>query len=99
MSLADEGSSAVARILAVLADQSVEGEAMTQFLETPEDLEWLRDTHLKGCIVPPFEVASLEGNEDWPTKITLYEVNHVNSLTLDLIPDAEGVFHCRQDRY
>jgi hypothetical protein len=72
---------------------------MTQFLETAEDLEWLTDVHLKGCTVPPFTVASIEGNEDWPTVITLYEVNHVNSLTLTLRPDVDGVFHCNQTRY
>lgn len=69
------------------------------FLETAEDLAWLRDVHLKGCRVPPFEVAGIEGNEDWPTRIILYEVNHVNSLTLELRPDEDGKFHCRQDRY
>jgi hypothetical protein len=46
----------------------------------------LRDVHLKGCTVPPFTVAVLEGNEDWPTAITLIEVDHVNSLTLVLLP-------------
>lgn len=69
------------------------------FLETAEDLEWLRDVHLKGCIMPPFEIATFEGNADWPIRITLYEFNHVNSLTMELTPDSEGVFHCRTERY
>lgn len=73
--------------------------SMNEMLDTPEDRQWLMDVHLKGCIVPPFAVAVVEGNMDWPTSITLYEHNHVNSLTLTLRPDADGVFHCRQERY
>lgn len=69
------------------------------FLETTEDLQWLADVHLKGCTVPPFTVALIDGNEDWPTSITLYEVDHVNSLQLVLRPDADGVFHCQQTRW
>lgn len=67
---------------------------MTQFLETDDDLQWLRDVHLKHCVgLPPFEVASIEGNEDWPTLITLYEVDHIDSLRLELRPDENGDFH------
>ena len=69
------------------------------FLESAEDLEWLRDTHLKGCVVPEFAVAVLEGNEDWPERITLYEVNHVNSIYMELRPDADGQFHANRPRY
>lgn len=70
------------------------------YLETPEDLEWLRDTHLKTCKrLPPFAVAVLDGNEDWPRRITLYEVDHVNSLTMELRPDQDGNFHCNSERY
>lgn len=69
-------------------------------LETSEDLEWLRDIHLKTCrYLPPFALAVLEGNEDWPMSVTLYEVDHINSLTMTLRPDAEGVFHCNSERY
>lgn len=70
-----------------------------KFLETPDDIQWLRDVHLRGCAVPPFAVAAIDGNEDWPKSITLYEVNHVNSLTLILLPDADGEFHCQQERW
>jgi hypothetical protein len=70
------------------------------FIETAEDKEWLLDTALASCRrLPDFEVAELEGNEDAPTRITLYEVNHVNSLTMVLRPDQDGVFHCNQERY
>lgn len=68
-------------------------------LETSEDLAWLREVHLKGCIVPPFAVATLEGNEDWPDAIVLYEYDHINSLTMRLTPDAHGDFHANQPRY
>jgi len=69
-------------------------------LSDREDLDWLREGHLASCRrVPDFEVAVLSGNEDWPTSITLYETDHFNSRTMTLIPDADGVFHCRSDRY
>ncbi len=70
------------------------------YLSEPADLEWLRDTHLKTCrLLPPFVVAVLDGNEDSPTAITLYEVDHYNSLTMVLRPDSDGSFHCNSDRY
>jgi hypothetical protein len=70
------------------------------YLSTPDDLEWLRDTHLKTCTrLPPFVVAVLDGTEDWPTAITLYEVDHYNSLTMTLQADENGEFHCQSERY
>lgn len=69
-------------------------------LSSVEDLEWLRDVHLKTCrYLPPYAIAEIVGNEDWPTKIILYEVDHVNSLTMELTPDENGVFHCNSERY
>lgn len=46
---------------------------MTTLLDSRADIQWLLDGHLSGCIVPPFTVAAIEGNEDWPDSITLYE--------------------------
>lgn len=63
------------------------------FLSDPDDLQWLRDVHLANCELPPFAVALIEGNEDSPNSITLYEHDHVNSLKLTLVPDDEGNFH------
>jgi len=69
------------------------------YLETPEDLEWLRETHLLGCIVPDFAIAIIDGTEDYPEKITLYEVNHVNSITMELWPNEDGDFFVNKPRY
>lgn len=73
---------------------------MTTMLSTPDDIEWLRDVHLITCKrLPPFALAILDGNEDSPSKITLYEFDHVNSLTMELYPDADGFFRCDSERY
>lgn len=48
------------------------------FLNDPEDVAWLRSTHLTpdnlvpDAAVPPFHSFTLEGNEDSPEKLTLY---------------------------
>ena len=69
-------------------------------LSEPADRQWLYETHLKHCLrLPPFAVAMLEGNEDAPQAITLYEVDHVNSLTMRLVAGSNGDFHCRSDKY
>ena len=69
-------------------------------LTTPEDLEWLRKTHLHKCVLlPDFAVADIIGNEDCPTAIILYKHDHVNSLTMKLIPDVSGNFACKTDRW
>jgi hypothetical protein len=72
-------------------------------LSSPEDLQWLRDVHLNSCReLPEFALAVIEGDADAPTAIILYEVDHVNILTIDadeytlrLTPDEAGMFHCR----
>jgi len=72
---------------------------VTTFIDSPEDKQWLLDVHLSDCQLPPFSVASFEGNADSPESITLYEVNHINSLTLTLQPDPNGNFKHNQARY
>lgn len=46
------------------------------FLETADDVQWLRETHLKGVILPSafagFKFAILQGNEDAPHAVNLY---------------------------
>lgn len=43
------------------------------FLSDQEDLDWLRDVHLRfEREVPPFRSAVLTGNEDSPDMIELY---------------------------
>ena len=72
----------------------------TTFLSDAADLQWLREVHLWSCKrLPPFAVAVIEGNEDAPDAIALYEVDHVNSLTMRLVPDNTGTFTCQSERY
>ena len=46
------------------------------FLNTPEDVQWLKDTALKGCTLPAkwesFKSFVLQGNEDAPHAVNLY---------------------------
>lgn len=46
------------------------------FLETADDCQWLRETHLKGVPLPSkyaaFQSAILQGNEDAPHAVNLY---------------------------
>ena len=69
-------------------------------LSEPQELEWLRETHLKHCkVLPPFCLAVLEGNEDAPDSITLFEEDHVNSITMRLNAWPDGTFRCSSPRY
>jgi len=45
-----------------------------QFLNSPSDCQWLRDTVLKKTIsrVPRFHSFILDGNEDYPNLVILY---------------------------
>ncbi len=50
--------------------------AQVTFANTPEDVQWLRETHLspkyaRGT-VPVFASYQLEGNEDCPERLTLF---------------------------
>ena len=44
---------------------------MCQFLQNPEDLQWLREVHLP-LAAPAFRSAIIYGSEDAPAKIELY---------------------------
>lgn len=48
----------------------------TAFLNTADDIQWLKDTHLRGVILPSkyagFQSAILQGNEDAPYAVNLY---------------------------
>lgn len=41
------------------------------FLNTPEDMRWLREVHWPE-LPPEYLSAVLSGNEDWPEKISAY---------------------------
>lgn len=43
-----------------------------QFLNTPDDCQWLKDVHLKEVDHPSFKSFMLYGNEDAPQRVELY---------------------------
>lgn len=49
---------------------------MQAFIETKDDILWLKETHLSGVTLPTaykdFKTAILQGNEDCPYAINLY---------------------------
>ena len=62
-------------------------------LTTPEDLQWLRETHLKYCkSLPVFVVAVIVGNEDFPDSIHLYKEDSVTSQKIVLEPNCDDEF-------
>lgn len=52
------------------------------FIETAEDVQWLKDTTLKGVPLPAnyaeFKSAILQGNEDAPHAVNLYKAEKPN---------------------
>ena len=44
----------------------------TTWYDLPDDLKWIRETHLKGLELPPFTAFTLTGNEDCPSAVALY---------------------------
>lgn len=48
----------------------------TGFMNTPDDCQWLKETHLKGVPLPTgyagFASYALQGNEDAPHAVNLY---------------------------
>ena len=48
--------------------------ARESFLDTPSDMKWLRETHLKKRVprVKQYKSAVIIGNEDFPREIRLY---------------------------
>ncbi len=42
------------------------------FLNAPDDVQWLKETHLQGIAHPDFASFILYGNEDCPEKVYLY---------------------------
>lgn len=54
----------------------------TAFIETPADVQWLKDTALKGVTLPTdwagFCSAVVQGNEDAPHAVNLYKAESPN---------------------
>lgn len=65
-------------------------------LETPDDLQWLRDTHLASIDpLPPFVIAILHGNEDCPQRIDLYAINDFRCTPTEYALTDAGYVYAR----
>lgn len=58
-------------------------------IETCEDCEWLRSTHLPKD-APKFVRALVWGNEDYPERVELYGRNHIDARIAIYVVDAAG---------
>ncbi len=64
---------------------------MIVFLQTEEDMEWLRDVHLPN-LPDKYQSAVLTGNEDCPSRVECYE------RADPLYTDRALVFVCDDER-
>lgn len=71
------------------------------YLDTVADCQWLRETALKrenlpfGYVIPAFQSAIINGNEDCPTRITLYTQQAplvTDSSIADLVLRDDGTY-------
>jgi hypothetical protein len=51
-----------------------------QLLNEPDDLKWLKETHLKGFKVPEFKSFVIHGQESGPDRIDLFSATDPNYL-------------------
>lgn len=58
------------------------------WLDTVEDLQWLRDVHQIDAT--PYAGALLYGQEDWPEKVELYARDHYRCRPTIYVPDETG---------
>lgn len=75
--------------------------ARLQYLNEPEDIQWLLDTVLKGYEVEPFKSFLIEGNEDCPISITLYseaDPRYSDSFTVYRLEDGKYFLSRREMR-
>lgn len=65
---------------------------MIAFLNTPEDMKWLRDVHIPG-LPSEYEAAVVHGNEDSPSQIEAYlNANPtIHEKPMVFIADRDGV--------
>jgi len=65
----------------------------TIFLNHPDDISWLNETHLRDFPPLEFEAFVLSGNEDCPDRLDLYKSAHPEYNTrpvLVLVRDEAG---------
>jgi len=67
--------------------------ARQTFLDTAEDMEWLREVHLPK-LPREYKSAMLHGNEDYPDKIVVYKSRNPSVYDAYTIyePDADGKY-------
>lgn len=73
------------------------------FCNSPEDIEWLNSTHLKGVTLPTifkgFKSFEIIGNEDAPEEVKLYvdadPLYKDSYYRVQFIRD--GLFYCQHD--
>jgi hypothetical protein len=58
-------------------------------INTPEDVQWLRDVHLPKD-APEFKCATLLGNEDCPRVVMLYSCNRIDAQIAEYRADSDG---------
>jgi hypothetical protein len=68
------------------------------FLNSPEDMKWLRDVHLQG-LPSEYEAAVVHGNEDSPSKIEVFRSLNptVNEKPAVFLPGLNGRFEVQLD--
>lgn len=59
-----------------------------EFINTPEDCQWLRDVHAKGA--PAFASFVLQGNEDAPDSLVLYAAQEPNWTNMPVAVYVDG---------
>lgn len=72
------------------------------FLDSPEDVKWLRETHLSHVTsLPAFKSFVLEGNEDAPDRVLLYTAKspRYDDVATVFQADEDGDLHRVVSRY
>ena len=68
------------------------GDPMIAFLNSPEDMKWLRDVHIPD-LPSEYEAAVVHGNEDSPSKIEAYRSPNpaIQETPQIFVADQDGV--------
>lgn len=61
---------------------------METLLTERDDLEWARDVH--GINIDGIAAIVIEGNEDAPSRLTLYTADHVDAIRYVIEPGDDG---------
>lgn len=74
------------------------GDAVISFLNSSEDMKWLREVHLPK-LPSKYESAVIHGNEDSPSKIEVFRALNpkVNHVPVVFLPSLNGRFEVQLD--